>query len=693
MGMASIEARIRLLMLLSTVVYGMVAALNEEGFALLSVKGFIKEDPEGALSNWNSSEEDPCLWNGVACREGRVVSVSLPKAELSGTISPSLGSLPYLRHINLRNNRFSGNLHSGLFSAQGIQSLVLYGNLLSGTLPPEIGNLSFLQILDLSDNLLNGSIPTSLLRCRKLRVLVLSHNNLTGTLPFSFGVSFAALENLDLSFNRLNGSIPGDIGVLSNLQGTVDLSHNLFAGLIPTSLGNLSERVYIDLSYNNLCGPIPKNGTLVNRGPAAFTGNPCLCGPPLKNPCFSSVAPTTPSSALGGNSSTSNVSYVRKLKRRVVTAIVLGDVAAICVIGMVFYCFYQRAVSSKRKEEESRLGKASKRSKGCLCFMKDGEGKLSKNMEQIDLIPLDKQIYFDLDELLKASAVVLGKSGLGIVYKVVLEDGLTLAVRRLGEGGSQRFKEFQREVEDIGRIRHPNIVSLRAYYWSFEEKLLIYDYIPGGNLSAAIHGEVGVLDFSPLPWDLRAKIMLGVAKGLAYLHELSPKKYVHGDIKPNNILLGLDMEPHLSDFGVGRLADMSSNRTNSMKSQSSDSTLSPTLSSRLCYRAPEALKGMKPSQKWDVYSYGVVLLELISGRSPAIMLDTLQMDIVRWVHLCIEERKPLVDVLDPLLAQEPDKEDQIIAVLKIALACVQPSPERRPHMRSVTESLQRSVAD
>ena len=110
-------------------------------------------------------------------------------------------------------------------------------------------------------------------------------------------------------------------------------------------------------------------------------------------------------------------------------------------------------------------------------------------MEQYDLVPLDTQVAFDLDELLKASAFVLGKSGIGIVYKVVLEDGHVLAVRRLGEGGSQRFKEFQTEVEAIGKLKHPNIVTLRAYYWSVDEKLLIYDYIPNGNLTAAIHGK------------------------------------------------------------------------------------------------------------------------------------------------------------------------------------------------------------
>lgn len=689
-----------------------VGSLNEEGSALLSFKQSISQDPLGSLSDWNYTDENPCLWNGITCKDQRVVSVSIPNKRLSGFVSPAIGSLSQLRHVNLRSNRLFGSLPVELFQAQGLQSLVLYGNLLSGSLPSEIGLLKYLQNLDLSVNSFNGSLPDSILDCKRLRALVLSRNGFTGPLPGGIGTSLVLLQRLDLSYNRFNGSIPGDLGNLSNLQGTVDLSHNLFTGSIPASLGDLPEKVYIDLTYNNLSGRIPQNGALMNRGPTAFIGNQGLCGPPLKNPCQSSGAdspsslPYVPGYRPQGNGDNVGNSNRSRLSKNIVIIIVACDMVGICLIGLVFAYCYMRVCPSRSKDGNVAGGdKGRNGGKECLCFRKDESETVSEHVEQSDLVALDTQVAFDLDELLKASAFVLGKSGIGIVYKVVLEDEIPLAVRRLGEGGSQRLKEFQTEVQAIGKLRHPNIVTLRAYYWSVDEKLLVYEYVPNGNLSFALHGKPGMTSFTALSWPQRLKIMKGIGKGLVYLHEFSPKKYVHGDLKPNNILLGWNMEAKIADFGLSRLATIAGGTPTLQSSRmisekpapqkqmtgvpSEVASAASTRATSSYYQAPEALKVVKPSQKWDVYSYGVILLEMITGRSPLVQVGPLEMDLVQWIEHCIEDKKPLEDVLDPAIVQEAEEEDEIVAVLKIAMACVNINSDRRPAMRHVSDFLDR----
>ena len=211
--------------------------------------------------------------------------------------------------------------------------------------------------------------------------------------------------------------------------------------------------------------------------------------------------------------------------------------------------------------------------------------------------------------------------------------------------------------------------------------------------------------FTPLSWSVRLKIMKGIAKGMVYLHEFSPKKYVHGDLKPNNILLSENMEAKVSDFGLARLANIAgvtptvqSNRVASnkpldpkpSKTVTSEIICSSSSNTGTYYQAPESLKVLKPSQKWDVYSYGMILLEMITGRFPLIQVSSSsEMDLVHWIQLCIEEQKPISEVIDPYLVRDADNEEEIVSVLKLAMACVHGSPERRPSMRHISDALER----
>lgn len=677
-------------------------SVNDEGLALLSFKQSIQDSTARSLDNWNSSDANPCSWYGVTCREEKVFSLRLPNKGLAGMLQLDTGKLVALSHVNLRSNYLSGSLPVELFNAAGLKSLILSGNSFSGTVPEEIRNLEHLQILDLSQNSFNGSLPSYLIQCKRLKNLVLSRNIFTGFLPDELGNNLVVLQTLNLSHNSFRGLIPGSLGNLSSLRGVLDLSHNLFDGPIPASLGNLPELVYINLTYNNLSGAIPQTDALVNVGPTAFIGNPLLCGPPLKNPC----PPTTsypnidPKPLAVGDSSGKPG---RGKWCLVVIASVASTMVGICLVALSFRYWYKKVYGRKegiRTQGRSFEEKSMVR-KEMFCFRTDDLESLSETMEQYTFVPLDSKVSFDLEQLLKASAFLVGKSGIGIVYKVVLEKGLTVAVRRLEDGGSQRFREFQTAVEAIGKIRHPNIVSLLAYCWCTNEKLLIYDYVPNGDLATAIHGRTGMTYFKPLSWSIRLRIMKGFAKGLAFLHECSPKRYVHGNLKTSNVLLGENMEPHISDFGLNCFAYTSEESIPVQGEQMSGGTpqqgspyaLTPTHSSMpgSCYEAPESSKVMKPSQKWDVYSFGVILLEIISGKSPIMQMSLSGMDLVRWIQLS-SEVKPPSEVLDPFLARDSDKEHEMIAVLKIALACVHASPDKRPSMKNVSENLERLVS-
>lgn len=229
---------------------------------------------------------------------------------------------------------------------------------------------------------------------------------------------------------------------------------------------------------------------------------------------------------------------------------------------------------------------------------------------------------------------------------------------------------------------YPCLLSFSAHASLFgtNVKTFLYAYCSAKPGSVAI---------APLSWTLRLKVMKGVAKGLVYLHECSPKKYVHGDLKPSNIILEDKMEPKISDFGLGRLANIAGN---SPTFQRDFAAFTSTALFGSCYQAPETMKAGKPSQKWDVYSYGMILLEMMTGKTPLVQVGNAEMDLVQWMQLCVEEKKPVCDVLDPNLAQDDDKEEEMMAVLKIAIACTKSSPERRPSMRHVLDALERLPA-
>ncbi|CAI9768178.1 unnamed protein product [Fraxinus pennsylvanica] len=277
---------------------------------------------------------------------------------------------------------------------------------------------------------------------------------------------------------------------------------------------------------------------------------------------------------------------------------------------------------------------------------------------------------FDLQDMLRASAEVLGRGTIGTSYKATLDNGSTIAVKRLREV-IVTSKEFQQQVEVIGRMKHKNVATLTAYYYSHDEKLMVYDYYGEKSASSMLHGKIGENKI-PLDWETRLRIAVGAARGIAHIHTQVGQNLIHGNVKTSNIFLAAQGYGCVSDVGLATLVST----TSVLDSRSSG------------YRAPEVTDTKKLSQASDVYSFGVVLLELITGK-PSILSEDNEKDIqlVRWVSSVLREDWT-VKVFDIELLRYPHMEQAMVKFLQIAFNCVKSVPEQRPKVSEVVRMLE-----
>ncbi|KAJ8527529.1 hypothetical protein K7X08_014980 [Anisodus acutangulus] len=626
------------LVILCLLTFGISAifSLNSDGLSLLALKSAVSSDPSEFLSSWSELDSSPCHWNGITCDHNqKVTSISLSKKNLTGYIPSEIGALSSLSILSLSYNNFSKPIPIHLFYATSLHSLDLSNNAFTGFLPPQI-------------------------------------------------TSLANLNHLDVSANSLNGSLPEDLTDLTRLTGTLNLSYNRFSGGVPASYGEFPVTLSLDLRHNNLTGKIPSVGSLLNQGPTAFSGNPFLCGFPLDTPC---AEPEAQKPSVLPNLENPNDGFVEKGKSgngSVAVSLISG---VSVVIGVVFVSVW--VLRKKWKLDEGKMGKEK--------LEKAPEG--NEEGQKGKYVVLDERFVMELEDLLRASAYVVGKSRSGIVYKVVAGGGgggraAVVAVRRLSEGDATwRFKEFETEVEAIGKVQHPNVVRLRAYYYASDEKLLVTDFIRNGSLHNALHGGLGN-SLPPLSWAARLKIAQDTALGLMHIHECSPRKYVHGNIKSSKVLLDDELQAYISGFGLTRLVSGSSKPINSSTKKLSTSQIiaSPKNSTSSCmmYAAPEArVPGSKFTQKSDIYSFGIVLLEILTGRLPDGGSEDDGKGLESLVRKVFRQERPLSEIIDPALLNEVHAKKQVVAAFHIALNCTELDPELRPRMRTVSDNLDR----
>ncbi|KAK9056640.1 hypothetical protein SSX86_024002 [Deinandra increscens subsp. villosa] len=676
-----------------------ISALNLDGTTLLSFKhSLLPPSPWNhppLLQNWNQSDPNPCSWAGVTCapQTGAVTGLSLPNSHLSGPIPDELANLQYLQFLDLSNNSINGTLPVSIFNCSELRTLSLSSNFISGDLPEEITSLQFLQVVNLSNNEFSGGIPGR--GFDSVEVFDLSSNSFTGVLPLQFGGG--SLKYFNLSNNKISGSVN------------------------PTFVQKFPANAVVDFSFNNLTGEIPK--VLSDQKTVHFAGNLDLCGKPLDKICTVPSSHSSPpnvslsdGSDSAAGSATAAIAAIprtagepvsssrRKVNSWKITAIVVGTVGATMILVVVSFHAYQfRKMKTNQNPKETAFDKSEEsRAGSCFCGGTEEESsetatvsEFVSNKEEEDkcLVMVDGETELETETLLKSSAYILGSSGGGgIVYKAVVgggggDGGVEFAVRRIAECGVEKMKEFEKMVRGLSKFRHRNLVRVRGFYWGEEEKLVIYDFVSNGSLAMA-----GAAYEKALSFEIRLKIAKGIAKGLSYIHE---KKHVHGNIKPNNILLTSEMEPVISDFGLEWLISGKTNHATDKSTRNFSSKRSTTSSSRdetmihhhtymSPYQAPESAKTLKPNPKWDVYSFGIILLELFTGKQ--VFADR------EWnpdSTVADMETKILKIIEESTTFEVHGREDCFLTCLKLGFSCASLVPHKRPSMKEALQVLEK----
>ncbi|KAK4755820.1 hypothetical protein SAY87_009577 [Trapa incisa] len=586
--------------------------------ALLKFKSSLK-DPSGALSSWSESQppcnnDDRSNWAGVICYGGSIWGLQLENMGLGGLIDvDSLALLKSLRTLSFMNNSFDGS--------------ILTINRL---------RLGYLKALYLSNNMFSGDIPD-------------------GTFD-----GMQSLKKLHLANNKFTGKIPNSIVQLPRLL-ELRMEGNQFRGAIP-DFKQKSLNI-INLADNALEGPIP--ASLSKMDPSSFSGNKALCDAPL-SPCLATPSPPPAQSKKPSKRQTGIIIFAIVLALLILLALVI-----------LFLIKRRRRSSGCPSSVEATQPTANLQKKTSIkeeMQSRQGSPAHSNNGRKPDtkltFIRDDKE-RFDLQDLLKASAEILGSGCFGSSYKAALTSGTMMVVKRFRQMNNARKEEFQEHMRRLGRLSHPNLLTLVAYYYRKEEKLLVSEFVSRGSLAVHLHSNQGKGQ-STLDWPTRLKIIKGVTKGLLYLYsELPTLTAPHGHLKSSNVLLNDSFEPLLHDYGLIPVI----NQENAHELM-------------VAYKSPEYLQSARITKKTDVWSLGILILEVMTGKFPANFLQkghpgNQEHDLVKWVK-AVEGESMLCKEMKVL----PNCESEMMKLLNIGLMCCEVDVEKRIELKEAAEKIE-----
>eukprot|EP00253_Pinus_taeda_P034394 PITA_34394 len=569
---------------------------------------------------------------------------------LSGPVPRGIWGLPNVYIIDLSFNNFVGEIGSEIANVKELSELYIQNNQFSGFLVPEIGMAKLLVKLEASNNRFTGLIPKEIGNLRQLNNLCVQNNMFEGSIPEEVG-SCTSLVAINLAENYLQGSIPEALGSIAALN-YLNLSNNKLSGSIPCSLSAL-KLSFLDLSNNELSGAVP-DSIIDEVKIHSFSGNPGLCANSSRNDTNDNDNIVKACSD----------SHQEKEDRQmgIISGLIVGTAVLLLVIGLIHF---------QRRYCQNQLDLTDKRDTSSWTFKSFQD--LSFSEEEIWNALLDEEN-------------VIGNGGSGKVYCVMLQNNETVAVKRIWTkniNNINRNKQYEldrlikAEVDILGTVRHKNIVKLYCHLSNGKSNLLVYEYMPNGNLFDALHkNNEKTLKRSgmDLDWPTRYKIALGAAHGLAYLHHDCLPAIIHRDVKSSNILLDKFYEAKIADFGIAKILQTCGGK---------DSTVA--FVGTHGYIAPEYAYALNITEKSDVYSFGVVLLELVTGKQPIEPGFGEDRDIVFWISHEICSQKDAMEALDSKICES--FQEEMIKVLKIAVHCTCNVPAQRPTMREVVQML------
>ncbi|KAJ3669569.1 hypothetical protein LUZ60_011519 [Juncus effusus] len=586
------------------------------------------------------------------CHEKSLLELNLHSNFLNGSIPKIIETCLALQRIQLQDNLFTGEIPNGFWSLPNLQVVRMENNGLTGQLPeldsdpfrfeqiqldnnrfygsiPQfIGRIQTMYHFSASLNAFNGTIPTNFCDSPIISIINLSHNSLLGSVPAVRNCK--KLVSLFLSDNNLTGEIPVSLGNLPVLT-YIDLSSNNLTGEIPKEIGNLKLALF-NISYNNLYGSVPSSFMSL---PALFLeGNPGLCGPGLPNKC-------------------GNISVNRRNSK--VNGLVISLTVVSFIIGSILLVL------------------------GIFVAYKLVSHGKSKSKNTIWKSVLYNPVNISEEELMEGlnDKNLIGRGAFGKTYKVQIKaNGEFVSIKRLFNSKNLSLRSLKKEIKFLARARHKNLNNILGFFHSDTETVIIYEFVQNGSLGDLICGPR-----FELQWRERVKIALGIARGLCYLHRDYVPVMLHRDIKSNNVLLGVDFEPRLTGFGFNRV----------LGEKFYKECMSSNLSYH-CYVAPEEVYHKNLTEKMDVYSFGVILLELITGRPAEQPASSESLDIVRWVRRKVNIEDGPHQILDPNISNNNNNNNnsrgEMLVALELALRCTAVVPDQRPKMDEVVRVLQ-----